>query len=362
MFTPQYLSCPVVRKARPEDSRAVARVLMNSDSRFFNSVYRDTKLNAELLLEDQYRKHFLGLYVLQEGEEIIGVMKLHLPGREMAKTVSLSALMRRLGILKGIRATLLLSNWDEYKLSPGEAYIEFLEVSNEWKGCGAESIMYEHAQQLALDAGATHISKYICIRDYKQKALLDKFEFTMRKKIHSPIAKLYGETGTWRKYTFTLINGPITIKEYMVEKIDKMRNRWQMRRRESIAALRVSIIMITIPSVGGILAYDRGYPIAATGWAILFVFHIIGGLLTFREYVSGKYVIAIAMISESVNLVYRAISTDVWMDRGWLIPIAFTNIWVLMSVIRSPSQDFASIEEHTLIQYQDLIQKAKYHQ
>ncbi len=358
----QYLSCPVVRPAKAEDAEGIARVLLNSNSRLFDAVYKDVHEQATELLIEQFRKYNQGVHVLQEGAEIIGVMKIHIPGVKMGKTISVISLIKKLGLLKAIRAALLLSNWDEYKLSPGEAYIEFLEVRNDWKRYGCEATLIERAKSLAKETNATYLTKFTCIRDYMSKTQLERMEFDMRKKIHSPIAKLYGETGTWRKYTFTLVDGPITVKEFVVDKIQIMKSKWQERRRESLAALKMSAIMSSIPIVGGILAYTRGYPYASFAWGILLIFHLTGGILILRDFYVGKYIIGIAMISESINLLARAINTTVWMDRGWLLPVAMINIWVLITLLKSPSdQDINQIEDSVMIQYADIIQKAKYH-
>ncbi|MCY3412625.1 MAG: GNAT family N-acetyltransferase [Candidatus Heimdallarchaeota archaeon] len=361
MSTPLHLSCPVIRAARPEDALAITDVHLTSNSELIHSVYRDSP-GARKLLENQYRKYPQGVYVLSEGEDIIGVMKLHLPGVKMGKTVSILDLILNLGLFKGVRAVLLLSNWDEYKLSPGEAYIEFMRIKDEWQGSGGEQYLYERAKQLALQAGASYVTQYVGIRDYSSMARMEKQGFVSRRKIHSPIAKLYRETGTWRKYTYTVIDGPITVKEFIVEKVQTMKIRWNERQRESIAALRVSVVMSIIPIVGGSLAYERGYPQAAMGWLILLCFHISGGLLSYREIFIGKYLIGVSMISEAINMIGRAMNTTVWFDRGWLIPLALSNLWVLVTMLNTPSKnDLNSFEDTVLNTYAEKIHQAKMH-
>lgn len=360
MLSSLHLSCPVVRDAKAGDAGAIANVLMNCDSNLIKSVYTHNPEGVQILLTKQYSKNFQGILVLQEGEAIIGVMKLHLPGTKMGKTLSILDLMRTLGILKGIRALLLLSNWDEYKLSSGEAYIEFLHVHNDWKGLGCEKILLENAKVLASNSKATYLSRFIPLRHYKEISHYEKEEFDARRKIHSPIAKLFKTTSSWRKYTFTLINGPITVKEYLVEKVTVMKRRWQVRKRESRAALKISLIMIVIPIVGGLFAYFRGFYPASIGWGILVLLHILGGILAFRENFLAKYIIGTAMVSESLNLIGRAVMTDSWFDRGWLLPLAMINLWVLDSLLRTPHpKEMKIFEEQSIIRMSELISKAK---
>ena len=120
------LTCPIIRKAVPSDVSGIVDVLIDDNPFLVDSIFYGGIENTRNVLQNHYIDHLSGVYVLTEAELVIGVMKIHLPGVKMDKTISLPKLVRTLGIRKGIRALLLGSNWDEYKLSSGEAYIEIL--------------------------------------------------------------------------------------------------------------------------------------------------------------------------------------------------------------------------------------------
>jgi hypothetical protein len=228
-----------------------------------------------------------------------------------------------------------MSNWDEYKISPGEAYMEFLHVLDIYKGSGCHKILIDRAKILGRKYGATHLSIYVPLRAYKDIGIVETNGFDMRRKIGSPIAKLFKANHKWRKYTFTLIDGPLTVKEQVSYKINKMKISLRSRKKEAKAALRFSFLLTIVPIVAGSFAYFRGFEPAAAGWGILTFLHLLGGWLFLQNSIIGKYSVAVAMISESINLTGRAISTSSWFDRGWLLPLAFINLWILLIVLTS---------------------------
>ncbi len=328
------LSCPIIRPATADDAKDIVNVILNSKSELIGSVFENNLRGAEAILLDQYKKHYAGVYVLTEADSIVAVMKIHLPGEQVGKTISLSKLIRELGIRKGIRAVFLLSNWDEYKCSSGEAYIEYLNVHKDFRGMNCEQLLIDRAAELGREHGSSYLSIFTPLRDYKNQEILKNIGFIPRRKIHSPIAKIYGVNSAWRKYTFTLIDGPITVKEYVNAKVDVVRQRIRMEKnKETIAAFRVSLILTLIPIVAGLFAYFRGYIIAAIGWLILMIFHLLGAYKFLSNPKLGKYMIAIAMISESFNLFFRALNTNKWFDRGWLLPLSLINFWIFYNLI-----------------------------
>lgn len=336
MSYPITLTCPIIRPAKAEDAESIATVMLESNSDYIDSIFRNCKQRAHNLLKEQYSKNLAGIYVLTDETRVIGVMKLHLPGIKMGKTISIRSLVSSLGILKGIRALLLMSNWDEYKISPGEAYIEFIHVMEKYKTSGCHKILFDRAKILGSDYSATHLSIYVPLRGYKDIGIVETAGFDMRRKIGSPIAKLFKVNHKWRKYTYTLIDGPLTVKEQVSHKISKMKSTLRSRKKEAKAALRFSILLTIVPIVAGCFAYFRGYEPAAAGWGILTFLHLLGGWLFLNNFIIGKYSIAVVMVSEISNLTYRAINVaDNWFDRGWLIPLAFINLWILLIVLTS---------------------------
>ena len=250
MSYPIALTCPIFRPARAEDAESIASVMLGSNSDYIDSIFRNCKQRAHNLLKEQYSKNLAGIYVLTDETRVIGVMKLHLPGIKMGKTISIRSLVSSLGILKGIRALLLMSNWDEYKISPGEAYIEFLHVLDEYKRSGCQKILFERAELLGREYSATHLSIYVPIRAYRDMGIVETYGFDMRGKIRSPIAKLFKVNNKWRKYTYTLIDGPLTRKDQVSYKISKMKATLRSRKKEAKAALRFQFLLTVVPIIG----------------------------------------------------------------------------------------------------------------
>lgn len=332
------LVCPIIRPARPDDAKDIARLQITTDSEKMSGVFKDNVDGAFKVLTEQFTKYFDGVYVLTEGEIIIGAMKLHLPGNKVGNTLSLSSLIKILGIKKGIRAMLLLSNWDEYKLNTGESYLEFLYIDPEWQGMGGGKLMVRRATELATQSGAKYLTLFTATNNYKAKGLYESLGFITRRKIRSPIAKLLRTNSSWVRQTYTLIDGPITVKEYVQDKLQMARLRWQERRKEVLAATRLTIALTIVPVVGGTLAYIRGYPLAVLFWILVGIFHLLSALLITSGSPLGKYVIIAAMGPEGVNMMNRSVNSQSWFNRSFYLPVALINLWILFVVISYPNK------------------------
>ncbi|MCY3410198.1 MAG: GNAT family N-acetyltransferase [Candidatus Heimdallarchaeota archaeon] len=284
--------------------------------------------NARKILEMQYKLNNPGTYVLRKGEKIIGLMKLHLPGSRVGQTVSISSLMRRLGPIGGLKATLLMSNWDEYKLSYGEAYIEYLAIIKEYHNQGYEVKLLDKAKELAIDWGASYITIFNPIGD-ERKDILEKYGFFRNRSISSPIAKLYGVTSKWDKYRYRIDKITPNIKQAYLT----VRRRFEYR--EARSALQLSLWLLIVPIVGGSFAFVRNFPLAVLWWVILFLAHIAGVFVIYYEKsMFGKWLISAVMVLEAGNFVMRMINTDVWFDRGWLLLVAFIDLWIAFIILR----------------------------
>ncbi|OLS19997.1 MAG: hypothetical protein HeimC2_39280, partial [Candidatus Heimdallarchaeota archaeon LC_2] len=207
MFIPKHLSCPIIREATPDDAKDIAKLQITTDSEKLCGVFKDNEEGAFEVIRQQFHKYYEGVYVLTEGDQTIGAMKLHLPGKKAGNTLSLRALIKILGIKKGIRAMLLLSNWDEYKLHRGEAYLEFMYVAPQWQGFGGGKMLIRKANELARQAGAKYLTLFTAAHNYRARNLYEQSGFITRRKIRSPIAKIYHTNSVWVKQTYTLIDG-----------------------------------------------------------------------------------------------------------------------------------------------------------
>lgn len=351
MALSRFLSCPIIREARPDDAEDIARLQINTDSEKLAGVFKYNEEGAFKVISQQFRKYYEGVYVLTEGDQLIGAMKLHLPGKKAGNTLSLRALIKILGIRKGIRAMLLLSNWDEYKLHRGESYLEFIYVDPEWQRCGGGKMMLRRATELASQSGAKYLTLFTAKHNYKARNLYEKNGFITRRKIRSPIAKFLKTNSVWMKQTYTLIDGPITVKEYVQDKLQIAKEKWEGRRDEVIAATKLTFALTIVPIVGGTLAYVRGYPLAVLFWVIIGILHLIGAFLMLQDSSIGRISIIAAMVPEVVNIMNRSVNASSWFNRSLLLPLALINLWILMVVVLysdeiSVQNKESSIEKH----------------
>jgi ribosomal protein S18 acetylase RimI-like enzyme len=330
-----------------EDAEAIAKLQLNSGSEKISGVFQDNREGAFEVLRKQFAKHFEGVYVLTEGDIVIGAMKLHLPGKKIGKTLSLWPLIKILGIRKGIRAMLLLAPWDEYRLSPGESYLEFMYIDEEWQGFGGGKLLVEKAKVLATNSNAKYLSLFVANRNYRARGLYEQSNFIPRRRMYSVVAKFLCTTHKWRKYTYTLIDGPITVKEFVQDKIANAKQVWLLKRRKVLAATRLTLALTVVPIVAGLYAYYRGYPLAALFWVIITSFHLIGAKMYNEGSVLGRVTLAAALIPEGINILIRSIQTNSWFDRGWLLPLSLIDIWIVFVVISYPYVQTQNLEEGT---------------
>ncbi|MHA2503729.1 MAG: hypothetical protein ACXAE3_12780 [Candidatus Kariarchaeaceae archaeon] len=341
MYNTRMLSCPVVRPARQADAHAMASLVVQSGSKFIESVFKGDMQGAYKVLLTHYQESVERIYVVTEAEKIVGLMKLHVPNQMIGNSISFLHLIKILGLKRGTRAGILLSHWDEYKQKPDEAYIEYLYVSAEWANFNVMENLLERAFHESYRAKAKYVTHFIPVNNY---LALDKFKdqgFVTRRRIRSPLAKLMGAKYTaWYRTTHTFGETPITVKEMVAEKWDVVRTNWQQRRREIGAAMRINFALTLIPVVAGSLAYTRGYPVAAAGWALILLGHLLGARLYLKGNPYGRMGLIIAMVAEGVNLFGRSIRTDSWFDRGWLIPLALVTFWIAVVLLRNPKANF----------------------
>lgn len=307
------------------DVNEIISILLDANLPIHTEAYGE---KVEEILRIQYEFNNPGTFIVKDEEKNIGIFKIHLPRSKVGKTISVSALFKKLGFTKGMRAILLMSNWDEYKLKVGETYIEYIGVRDEFKENGYEAAILNKCIQLATE----HDSKYITVfspENTNYNTILENVGFKKRRNVKSPIAKLYGVTSLWNRYRYTIENVSPTIKDA----IYTLKRKYEYR--EARSALQLSLWLLVVPIVGGILAFIRNFNLAATFWALLFLFHVIGIIIVYNEkWNAGKYIISAVMIAEAGNMTLRIISTNNWYDRTWLLMLALLDLWIAFMILR----------------------------
>ena len=56
MALSRYLSCPIIREARPEDAQDIAKLQINTDSEKIAGVFKDNEEGAFQVLSEQFQK------------------------------------------------------------------------------------------------------------------------------------------------------------------------------------------------------------------------------------------------------------------------------------------------------------------
>ncbi|MDH5402288.1 MAG: hypothetical protein OEY49_07345 [Candidatus Heimdallarchaeota archaeon] len=340
------ISCPIIRKANPVDSEKIASLILNSNSKFMESVFLNKKEKAYTVLKDHYAKFTEGIYVLTDGSDIVGVMKLHLPNFPVGKTISFLKFISKLGIRAGLRAGILLSPWDEYRISQNESYIEYLYIHKDKDHFEGSQLLLEKAYYFAKQANSKFLTRYLPVHNFLELEEYQNFGFIRRKKISSPLAKLLrANHHKWYKHTLSIDDKPITFKEIVQDKLDIMREKWRENRIEVLNAVRLNVALTTVPLVAGSFAYARGYPNAAAFWALIAIAHLLGAKLYFQGSSLGRYGIAAGVIPEGFNLLYRAFfKADNWFDRSWLLPLSFLTFWIAYVVLNNPNVNISKTQ------------------
>lgn len=335
------LSCPLVRSADLQDVPALVETIINSGSPFIKSIFSEAEDGGKSILERHYQQSIDGVHLLMEGEEIIGVMKLHLPSSTIGGSLSYRELIEELGWLAGIRAGILLSFKDEYKLKADEAYLEYIYISKPWQAYNATEVLLDKVHSLCAQNGVKYLTYFIPSSETEELERLDEMGFVNRKKVSSLLARILGSPHkSWYKCTRSINDQPITVRELVADKIDSMKSVLQSRRRETFAAIRLTTALTIIPIAAGILAFSGGFYLAVLFWIIIGSFHLIGARLYLRGSNIGRYGLATALIIEGINLVGRSLITTSWFDRSWHIMAALLTFWIASVMLRYSPKSF----------------------
>jgi len=75
---------------------------------------------------------------------------------------------------------------------------------------------------------------------------------------------------------------------------------------------------------------------------IVLMSHIVGVISIFFKRIGGTGLLLTAVIVESINLIIRAILTEVWAYRLWLIPLALLNLWMVWVLYKAMKMKYLS--------------------
>ncbi len=338
---------------RQTDAEKLVDLILTNKETMFSQIFDKTHKNIKNFLIQYFIGNTQGIYVLLEGLDIIGAFKIRFHDSPESNSVGFKTLIRNFGFWKGIRAGLLLSFWDEYRPRHHEAFIEFMVIDEKWLGTEARTLLVNKAKTLAKDADARFISYLVSIDDYKLLAKYENYGFWEYKKISSLMARMLKSQYKWRKLLVQVSDEPFTVKGKVLKKVKDVRDVWIRRKEEVFFATRLATGLTAVPIIAGMLAYYKGYPMAAYGWMVVIAAHLIGVVLVYKQVEFGRIALSVAVILESGNMVLRALGTTVWTDRTWQLTLASINLYIAYVMLFAnkvaPARETGSIEISKLV-------------
>jgi ribosomal protein S18 acetylase RimI-like enzyme len=188
---------PTLRPARSEDVYGYVEVLLRAFPDKFKTIFGDDASAAAKLIVDHYRPldRYPGHYVAAHGDKVQGVLHLATtegggPGWKMLPFV------RRLGILRGLRAVIALSTLDS-SVKPDEAYVAHLAVDPGLHRQGLGAMLLECAEKRARILGKGRLTLYVAGDNDAARELYLARGFRIVKTDKSEITKRLVGIGLW---------------------------------------------------------------------------------------------------------------------------------------------------------------------
>ncbi|RMG24330.1 MAG: hypothetical protein D6732_23760, partial [Methanobacteriota archaeon] len=266
---------------KTSDAEALATLAFESANPKILSAFRDKVEEGKELLRNLYERTSDGIYVLYEGTELIGAFKIRLAEDKPSHSLGFRELIRKLGFFKGIRAGLLLSQWDEYSPKSHEVNLEFLYIRPDWKTSETYQLLLDKARSISKLRGKRFLSIFIEGSQFLELGQFERWGFYEYKKSTSLLARVLNAPYRWRKMVAPVGNEPITVKEMVLQKVYNVRQIWVDRKEEFIFATKLATGLTAVPIIAGSVAYVRGFHWAAYGWLLVVLAHLMGVALVF---------------------------------------------------------------------------------
>ena len=331
------LFSPIFRKAKFKDIYDIVNLIVNTDYYLVNSIFGGNKSLAMDILMKQYQKSTEGIFILTEKDKLVGVTKLHFPDIPNNNKTNIYDLIKSMGFFKGIKSGFKLSQLDEIKLKGNEGFIEYLYVDIEWRLFNAEELLFDSIIQEAKRHNVDYITTKIESVNYKSLKIFKTAGFKSSKtKFFNSWKILKGNKNCVMRYH--LHNSDIfeNSKLHLSQKIEHMMEIWLEKKREIISAIKISLLLSSIPFVAGVLAFMRGYQLAVIFWIFILSSQFLGIRLYLSGYVMGRISLTTAMMLEGSNLIMRLLNSESWFDRIWLLPIGLLVFWLMYIFMKNP--------------------------
>lgn len=181
---------PIVRRARPGDADAIARVLITSLGDKLHPAYGD-RMDAvvpALVRHDLTRPGECHFVAEREGS-VVGAVHLALaldPDPGFAERVAAEA-----GWLHAVRAYVVLSTIAHSRLAPDEAYVEELGVLPEARRCGAATALLTACVDAARAEKRRRMTLWVTSTNEAAIALYEREGFSVQRRRRSLGARLF---------------------------------------------------------------------------------------------------------------------------------------------------------------------------
>ena len=331
------LFSPIFRKAKFKDIYDIVNLIVNTDNYLVNSIFGGNQSLAMEILMKQYHKSTEGIFILTEKDKLVGVTKLQFPDIPNNNKTNIYDLIKSMGFFKGIKCGFKLSQLDEIKLKGNEGFIEYLYVDIEWRLFNAEELLFESIIQEALRHNVDYITTKIESVNYKSLKIFKNAGFkSSRNKFFNPQIIFKRNKNCVMRYHIHNSDIFENSKLHLSQKIEHMKEIWLEKKREIISAIKISLLLSSIPLVAGVLAFMRGYQLAVIFWIFILSSQFLGIRLYLSGYVMGRISLTTAMMLEGSNLIMRLLNSESWFDRIWLLPIGLLVFWLMYVFMKNP--------------------------
>ena len=186
----------MIRQMTAEDKDVVAKFIYNSFWQKMLPLHSLTEEEALMLIEGIMlgSEFSMSLYYVAELKgEVVGAIKLKKHEDEEEFTITANKVLLKIGVIKLIKAGILLSAMDT-KVLKGHLYIELFAVDEAYRNRGIGTKMLEFSVEEAKRApGINHLSLHVVEKNHLAMKLYERFGFkTLRSQWNSVIKGLGG--------------------------------------------------------------------------------------------------------------------------------------------------------------------------
>ena len=335
--TKRQIDCPIIRPATKADAIPLVNVIFDSKSTHINSVFSKIEAKARKCLAESYSNNIEGVYVLVEGEEIIGALKLKVLENTKTKSYPLSSLVKHFGFLKGIKSGVLLAMLDEYQPKKNEAFLEFISIKSSWQRSDAFQFLIEKAVKLSIASKKKKLSYIIPRTEKNVSHFIEKRGFEHKKNIFSLAGKIFSSISRWEKFEIPIIARPVSEKS-LNNKTENFVAPTHLI--QTVTSINYSALILAVPVVNALISIFSELYLESIVWGILSAIHLLGIVLLVNNRNYGSISLICALIIESSLMIFDLFETNNWLMRAYVLPLILINSWIVYVLVRAKQMNY----------------------